>query len=179
MPLPHATEWKSTLSSSTDFNPNDSNLLEVGRIGKAHGLRGEVVVTLLTEREERLDVGSVLESARGSLTVQASRPYQNRWLVTFIGHSDRTAAEQLGGTTLYAEPIDDGEGDDTLWVHQLIGATVQEIDGTVWGTVVSVEDNPAADLLVVDSGHLVPVNFVVGDIVDNVVTVDTPDGLFD
>lgn len=174
----HATEWKSTLSSSTEFDPDDTNLLEVGRIGKAHGLRGEVVVALLTEREERLDPGSVLESVQGPLTVASSKPYQKRWLVTFVGHVDRNDAERLGGTALYAEPIDD-EGDDALWVHELIGCRVVETTGIEHGTVVAVENNPAADLLVLDTGHLVPMNFVVGGIVDGTIEVDTPDGLFD
>ncbi|MGE0880351.1 MAG: ribosome maturation factor RimM [Acidimicrobiia bacterium] len=150
-------------------------LLEVGRITRAHGLRGELIVDLLTDREERLDAGSVLQSDRGQLVVREARPYQQKWLVTFEGISDRTAAEKLHGTVLRAEPIDDPEA---LWVHDLIGARVVERDGTARGVVVAVEANPAHDLLLLDTGAIVPVVFV-ADLSDGVATVDVPEGLFD
>ena len=150
-------------------------MLEVGRITKAHGLRGEVVVVLTTDRTERLDPGSVLETDRGPLTVESARPHQQAWLVMFDGILDRTAAEGLHGLALRAEPIED-EG--AIWVHELIGATVVDAAGTVLGTVQSVEDNPAADLLVLDGGGLIPMTFVVGTEPGRV-TVDIPEGLLD
>ena len=67
---------------------------------------------------------------------------------------------------------------DALWVHELIGRRVVEVDGTEHGTCVSVIANPAADLLELDSGALVPSNFVVSN-ADGVIVVDTPEGLFD
>jgi 16S rRNA processing protein RimM len=76
---------------------------------------------------------------------------------------------------LRAEGIDDP---DALWVHELIGAVVVESDGTERGRVVSIEANPAADLLVLDDGHLVPIGFVVATGGGRVV-VDPPAGLFD
>ena len=76
---------------------------------------------------------------------------------------------------MYAEPIDDP---DALWVHHLVGAAVVELDGTERGRCVAVIDNPAADLLELDSGALVPVTFVVG-FDDGVVTIDPPEGLFE
>ena len=151
-------------------------LLEVGRITKAHGLRGEVLVLLVSDREERLARGSVLESDRGPLRVTASRRHHDRWIVTFDGVSTREGAEALRGVLLRAEPV---AGGDELWVHELIGCTVRTPDGVERGTVESVMDNPAADLLVLDSGALVPVVFVVGSPVDGVIVVDTPDGLFE
>ena len=76
---------------------------------------------------------------------------------------------------LFAEPIDDP---DVLWVHQLIGTDVVETDGTGRGRCVAVVDNPASDLLELDSGALVPMTFVTS--VDaGVVTIDPPEGLFD
>ena len=93
----------------------------------------------------------------------------------FAEVADRTAAERLANLPLYAEPIDDP---DALWVHELIGARVVEVDGTERGRCVSVVANPAADLLELDSGALVPSVFVVSN-VDGVITVDVPDGLFD
>ena len=132
--------------------------LEVGRVAKAHGLRGEVAVELVTDREERAGAGARLWIGREVLEVVASRPHQGRWLVTFDGVADRTAAERLAGRALEAEALDDPEA---LWVHDLIGTAVVEVDGTQRGTVVAVVANPAHDLLELDSGALVPVVFVV------------------
>jgi 16S rRNA processing protein RimM len=150
-------------------------LLEVGRITKAHGLRGEVIVELVTDRVERVAAGAVLQRAGGTLTVERSSPHQGRWIVQFAGIATREAADALRGTVLSAEPIDDP---DVLWVHDLIGAEVVDTAGTRRGTVVSVIANPASDLLELDDGTLVPVRFVTGR-VDGVVHVDAPDGLFE
>jgi 16S rRNA processing protein RimM len=76
---------------------------------------------------------------------------------------------------LRAEPIDDP---DELWVHDLIGATVVDAAGAELGTVASVEENPAADLLVLGGGELIPLTFVV-DVAPGRVTVDLPEGLLD
>ena len=152
------------------------DLLEVGRITKAHGLRGETVVWLSTDRTERVAVGSELHTDRGVLRVVASRPHQDRWVVSFAGVEDRESAEALRGLVLSAEPLDDP---DALWVHELIGCVVRTTDGVERGTVEAVMDNPAADLLVLDTGALVPVVFVVGSPADGVDTVDTPRGLFE
>ena len=151
-------------------------LLEVGRITKAHGLRGEVVVLLVTDRLERVDPGSVLTTERGELVVTASRPHQDRWIVSFRDVTTREDADALRGLTLSAPPLDDA---DALWVHELIGCTVISADGVERGVVESVLENPAADLLVLDDGALVPVVFVVGPPEGGRVHVDTPEGLFD
>ena len=150
-------------------------LLEIGNIGRAHGTSGEVVVRLITNRLERLDPGSRLGTSLGELVVQASRPHQDRWLVRFEGVTNRSEAEKLRGLVLSASPL---EEPDVLWVHELIGSTVRELDGTVRGTVEAVVANPASDLLELDTGHLVPLTFVT-KFQAQVVTVDVPDGLFD
>jgi len=152
-----------------------ADLLEVGRIDKPHGLRGEVVVTLITNRLERLAPGSRLQTERGPLTVGACRPHQHRWIVQFDELGDRDAAEAAHGLTLEAEPLDDA---DELWVHELIGCEVVDGAGS-HGVIEAVEVNPASDLLVLDTGHLVPVCFVVGRPEAGQVQVDVPDGLFD
>jgi 16S rRNA processing protein RimM len=151
-------------------------LLEVGRIGRAHGVRGEVLVTLVTDRVERLAPGSVLDAGGRALEVVASRPHQRGYLVTFAGVDGRDAAEALHGTVLRAEPIDDR---DELWVHELIGAPVVLLDGTAAGVVETIEANPASDLLVLDTGALVPVVFVVEQRTDGTVVIDPPEGLLD
>ncbi len=151
-------------------------LLEVGRIGRPHGVRGEVLVRLTTDRHERLAPGSVLQSDAGELVVTASRPHQDRWIVSFEGRDRREAAEALRGQVLRAEPLDDP---DELWVHDLVGSTVVTAGGgEPVGTCVAVVANPASDLLELDTGALVPVVFVV-DHREGRVTIDPPEGLFD
>ena len=155
--------------------PIPDGYLEVGHIRRAHGLRGDVFVQLVTDRTERLDVGSILTSDRGELVVESSRCLPNgRWVAKFDRLADRTEAEKWANVALHGEPIVDG---DALWVHELIGASVVETDGTERGTCVSILANPASDLLVLDSGALVPSNFIVSS-TDGVITVDVPDGLF-
>jgi 16S rRNA processing protein RimM len=151
------------------------DLLEVGRIGRAHGVRGDVLVHLTTDRLERVAVGSRLRAGDRWLTVTASSRSNDRWRVHFEGIDDRNVAESLSGTVLSAEPLDDP---DVLWVHHLIGSEVVEVGGTRRGRCVAVLDNPAADLLELDSGALVPVTFVVSA-AEGVVTIDPPEGLFD
>ncbi len=154
--------------------------LEVGTVVRPHGLRGQVVVALTSNRNERLAPGSVLQSDRGPLEVTASAPAPGgggpgRFVVSFRTIEGREAAEGIRGLALRAEPLDDP---DVLWVHDLIGAVVHDADGIERGTVTDVQANPASDLLVLDTGHLIPLRFVV-DRRDRVVTVDTPPGLFD
>jgi 16S rRNA processing protein RimM len=149
-------------------------MLEVGRITKPHGLRGDVIIELITDRDERVAAGAVLHGPAGPLTVERSSPHQGRWIVHLAGVGDREAAEALRGTVLRAEPVDDPEA---LWVHELIGAEVIDIGGTRRGRVVSVIANPASDLLELTDGTLVPVRFVTAHS-PGLVRVDAPDGLF-
>jgi 16S rRNA processing protein RimM len=150
--------------------------LEVGRIGRAHGLRGEVGVTLGSDRVERLDAGSVLFADGRELVVVSARPHAGRWLVRFHGIDDRTAAEALLGLVLEGDELP--TGGDELWVHDLIGAAVRDRDGRALGSVTAVEANPASDLLVLDDEVLVPMTFVV-EHGPGFVVVDPPDGLLD
>ena len=144
-------------------------------MAKAHGLRGEVIVALSTDRTERLDPGTVLFSDDGELTVVTSQPHQKRWIVQFAGIESREAAEVLHGLVLRAEPLDDP---DALFVHELIGSEVVDEAGTALGSVESVEQNPASNLLVLDGGALIPVRFITSRDGDRLV-VDLPAGLLD
>jgi 16S rRNA processing protein RimM len=149
-------------------------MLEVGRITRPHGVRGDVNVLLTSNRTERVAKGAVLHTADGVLTVASSRPHKSGYIVTFAECGDRDTAEALRDTVLLAEPIEDP---DELWVHELIGAMV--VDGDVErGRVVQVLDNPASDILELDSGALVPVQFVVSLVPGERIDVDVPDGLF-
>ncbi|MGH9280712.1 MAG: ribosome maturation factor RimM [Acidimicrobiales bacterium] len=156
-----------------------TRLLEVGEIVKPHGLRGEVVVRLVTNHPEaRFAPGSVLESDDGPLEVVSGRPHQDRWLVTFRGVDDRTAAESLRHRVLRAPPFEGDDLEGELWVHELIGAEVVDAGGVRRGVVEAVEANPASDLLVLDGERLVPLTFVVSHEPGRVV-IDPPRGLLD
>jgi 16S rRNA processing protein RimM len=166
-------------------------LVEVGRIARPHGLRGEVVVELITDRDERMAPGARLHSDAGELVVASSRPQhgthsqsgsgtgrqtRQRWVVLFEDHVTRDAADQLRGMTLRAEPIDDP---DELWAHDLVGAEVVLHDSReAVGRCVAIVANPASDLLELDTGPLIPVVFVTGHSPGQIV-VDPPEGLLD
>jgi len=137
-----------------------------------------VVVQLWTDQTQRMDPGTELASARGTLTVVWSKPFgPDRYIVQFEDVADRSAADSLRGLELEAEPID---APDTLWVHQLVGATVRDTVGTELGRIASVEANPASDLMVLESGGLIPVRFVTHhDPAARTVYVDIPEGLLD
>lgn len=150
-------------------------LLEIGRIGKPHGLRGDIVATITSDRPERLAPGAVWFLDHGPVTVVSSRPQQRRWVVRLEGIESREAADALVGQIISAESIDDP---DAIWVHDLIGAEVTTPDGRSWGTVASVLANPADDLLELDDGTLIPVGFISdrGGLPQRLV-VEVPEGL--
>ena len=158
----------------------DGGLLEVGRIDRPHGLRGDVVVSLVSNRTERRRPGARLVANDRTLVVRGARPFGRRWLFGFEDCTDREAVEGLRGALLLAEPLTD---DDELWVHRLIGAEVACGAGTPRGRVDAVQANPAGDLLVLTDGALVPLRFVVSlteaDDGDRRVIVDVPDGIFE
>lgn len=159
--------------SDTDHTP----MLHVGRMVKPHGLKGDVIVSLTTNRDERVAPGSVLSTADGrEYRVARSAAHQGRFIVTFEGVNGIDAADALRGTELYAPPMEDPEA---LWIHDLIGAAVLDTEGGALGRVVSVEANPASDLLVLADGGLIPLRFVVTAVPGESVTVDVPDGLLD
>lgn len=168
-----------------------SERIEVGRIVKPHGIRGEVVVALLTDRPERLRAGERLHGAGRTFTVVRSRPHQGRMLVTFEDVADRSAAEALRGTVLEADR--DGEPEeDTYLASELVGMAVVDDRGRDLGTVDALIELPAAaqyDLLEVrrhdDSTWLLPaVEDYVGidegpDGTERLVVTSPPPGLLD
>ena len=129
-------------------------LLVVGRIGRAHGLRGEVTIEVRTDQPEiRFADGSVLvtdpESA-GPLKVIHAKNHSGRMLIIFEGIDDRTKAEQVRNTLLFAEVDPEAVSvEDEYYDFQLIGASVTLLDGTQIGEVTDVIHLPAQDLLAV------------------------------
>ena len=132
----------------------------VGRIGKPHGLRGEVTVDVRTdEPERRYTVGAKLraEAPRGSasrlttLTVVATRWHHGVLLATFEELADRTAAEAARGIVLHAHVDADARPDDPeeFYDHQLVGLSAVAVDGTSLGEVVALVHGGAQDLLTI------------------------------
>ena len=129
-------------------------ILTVARIGRAHGLRGEVSVELRTDvPEERFEVGARLDTdpaGAGPLTVARAREQGGRWFLSFDEVTDREGADGLRGVLLTIDSDDDGDDEDDAWyVHELVGLRVERPDGTVIGEVTGLEHLPAHDLLVV------------------------------
>ena len=132
----------------------------VGRIGKPHGIRGEVTLDVRTdEPERRFAPGTTLraEAPAGadrrpsSLTVARARWHQSTLLVTFEELADRNAAEAARGTVLHATIGLDETPDDPeeFYDHQLVGLDVVDVDGTLLGTVKALVHGSAQDLLTV------------------------------
>lgn len=163
--------------------------LQIGRVVKSHGIKGEVVVDLTTDEPEvRFAVGEVLRGTQAGkeheITVEAARPHKGRLLVKFREIPDRTEAESLRGTVFFAAPLESDEDDDSFYDHELIGLRMLR-DGTEVGTVTGVMHTPGRQILEVDvDGREVLVPFVY-DIVPEVdlevgtCTVTPPEGLFD
>ena len=131
---------------------------------------------LWSDQLDRLAAGSQLTAGGRPLGVTSSRPHQGRHLVRFAGIADREAAEALRDLVLEAEAR---TRPGTLWVHDLVGATVRTVEGRPLGSVVAVEANPASDLLVLDDATLIPLTFVVEHEPGTRITVELPPGLLD
>ncbi len=167
-------------------------LLVVGRVGRAHGLKGEVLIDVRTdEPEDRLAPGRVLvtdPAVVGPLTIAAGRVHSGRLLVRFEGVEDRTGAEGLRGTLLLVDvdPEDLPAEDDEWYDHQLVGLGVVLADRTPVGEVREVLHLPGHDVLAVvrpdGSEVLVPfVNEIVPevDLAASRVVLTPPPGLLE
>ncbi|MFC4786733.1 ribosome maturation factor RimM [Nocardioides sp. MAHUQ-72] len=142
-------------------NEGDATIeVVVGRIGKPHGVRGEVTVDVRTdEPERRFAAGATLraQAPRGShsplttVTVARARWHQSTLLVTFEEIPDRTAAEAARGIVLHASiPADASPEDpDEFYDHQLIGLAAYDLEGTALGEVTAVVHGGAQDLLAI------------------------------
>jgi len=129
-----------------------SQRLTVARLGKPHGLRGEIALELRTDiPDERLADGTVLETvpaSAGPLTVEYTRTAGDRWYAAFVEIPDRTAAEAARGVELVVEASGSDE-EDAWYPHELAGLRAELADGAVVGTVEGLEHLPAHDVLVV------------------------------
>ncbi len=124
----------------------------VGTVGRAHGLRGEVTIRLSSDfPEERFAPGAVLRAGTINgerLEVRASRWQGDLLVVTFHGYTDRSRAETLRGTELWAQ-VEVGESDPgDFHAAALVGLEVRS-GGLLRGRIASLVDTPGQDLLVV------------------------------
>ena len=169
--------------------------LVVGRVIKAHGITGEVVVEVRTDDpERRFEVGATLcgRPARGrdirEHTIESVRQHGSRLIVQLTGVSDRDSADALRGTLFIIDsadlpPIDDP---DEFYDHELEGVRVSTVDGREVGVVAEVLHTAAGELLAVrcDDGTEVLVPFVGAivtavSLVDNEIRIDPPEGLLE
>ncbi|MHA7180852.1 ribosome maturation factor RimM [Arthrobacter sp. MDB2-24] len=162
----------------------------VARIGKPHGIRGEVTVQLFTDApEDRFEPGEtfrVEDAAVSELTVAKARWNKDILIVGFEQVADRNQAETLRGARLFIDSDGTDDGDDDSWYeHELVGLDAR-VEGESVGKVTGLRTMAVQDLLVVElaDGHEALVPFV-GEIVPEVdpeggfVTIVPPAGLFD
>ncbi|OII60647.1 ribosome maturation factor RimM [Streptomyces sp. CC53] len=166
--------------------------LVVARIGRAHGIKGEVTVEVRTDEPElRLAPGAVLATdpaAAGPLTIAAGRVHSGRLLLRFEGVRDRNAAEALRNTLLIADvdPDERPEEPDEYYDHQLIDLDVVLADGTEVGRITEISHLPSQDLFIVErpDGSEVMIPFVEEivtevDLATQRAVVSPPPGLID
>lgn len=168
--------------------------LTVGRVVKAHGITGEVVVDVRTDDPElRFAPGATLHAQkRGEpqrdFVVESARPHGARLLVRLAGVCDRDGADALRGSMFVVDSADlpPITEPDTYYDHQLEGLTVRTTAGQQVGTVTEVLHTAAGELLAVrrtDGAELL-VPFVSAivptvSLADRTVEIDPPDGLLD
>ncbi|MDQ1025812.1 16S rRNA processing protein RimM [Streptomyces umbrinus] len=166
--------------------------LVVARVGRAHGIKGEVTVEVRTDEPElRLAPGAVLATdpaSAGPLTIETGRVHSGRLLLRFEGVSDRNGAEALRNTLLIAEvdPDDKPEDPDEYYDHQLMDLDVVLKDGTEVGRITEISHLPSQDLFVVEraDGTEVLIPFVEEIVVEidletQRAVIDPPPGLID
>lgn len=162
----------------------------VGRIGRPHGLKGEVTVEVRTDDPEgRMAPGTSVRTdppAAGPLTIADGRVHSGRLLLVFEGYADRAAAERLRGVLLVADvdPDERPEDPEEFFDHQLVGLRVRTVGGEDVGILHEVLHLPGQDVLAVrraDGGEvLVPFLRAMVPTVDldaGEVLVDPPPGL--
>lgn len=162
----------------------------VGRIARAHGLRGEVVVEVLSDAPERFAPGSEMTASAPEtlharpLRVEASRPFQGRLLVRFEGVESREDAEALHGQELtiarsQVAPLPEGGH----YRFELVGLSVRTTSGNALGRVTDIFGTGSNDVLVVDDDEreiLIPMLegvIVSVDLPGKALVVEPPPGL--
>lgn len=125
--------------------------LNVGRIGRAHGILGEATIEVRTDlAEERFAIGAKLETdSHGDLTVKSGRVHNGILLLGFEGIDDRNSVEKLRDVLLFSQVDIDEPGfeEDDYHVLQLVGCQAYLVDGDLFGEVTDVLNLPGQDVL--------------------------------
>ena len=156
--------------------------IEIGRIARVHGIRGEVVIAPHDPESDLLDRQPALWIGGVAREVVRARSTPRGWLVQLAGVATRNDAEALRGQAVEVDRAALELGEDDVLLDDLIGCRVERIDGTPWGTIAAIEGG-MQDRLVIHDGDIerqLPLvdEFVTGiDLEAGVVTVDPPDGL--
>ena len=129
--------------------------VRVGKVGRAHGLKGDVAIDLRTDEPgRRFTPGAKLTLGDGgrSVEVASTKWHKGRLIVTFVGYPDRTAVETITGQWLSVKvPADERPSEpEEYFDRQLVGLAVLDHAGERVGTVAEVQHMPAQDLLHVD-----------------------------
>ena len=133
--------------------------LNVGRIGRAHGILGEATIEVRTaEPERRFAIGAEVLTENGKLKVASARVHNGILLIGFEGITDRNGIEKLRNALLYSEVDinEPGVDEDDYHVQQLIGLRAELEDGSEFGVITEVLNLPAQDCLAIktDSGEV-------------------------
>lgn len=131
--------------------------LNVGRIGRAHGILGEATIEVRTDdAAERFAIGVILETeSHGNLTVASARVHNGILLLGFTGISDRNGIEKYRNQLLYTDVDIDAPGidEDDYHVLQLIGCSAYLVDGDLFGVVTEVLNLPGQDVLSIETDN--------------------------
>lgn len=164
-------------------------LLVVGRIGRAHGVLGEVTIEIRTDLpDERFFIGATLTTdpvERGPLTIESVRDHNGILLLKFKEASDRTAVEKLRDTLLMADVdmADEAVVEGEYHVQQLVGLAVVDTSGNTFGELTDVLNLPGQDVLAINTPTgevLIPFvkEFVpTVDLENRKITIAPPEGL--
>jgi 16S rRNA processing protein RimM len=166
----------------------------VGRIRKPHGIRGDLVVEGLCDEPEAIFAAGrrIFLSPIGPATaptemrITSARPFKEGWIVALHGLSDRNEVESWRGRE-FLVPDDElsPPSDDELWLHEIVGSRVVQVDGTAVGEVVDLFEVPQGLLLDVRTARgVVSIPFVEAIVVgvdrpSRTLTIDPPDGLLE
>ena len=154
--------------------------MAIGMISSAHGLRGEVKVELHTDFPERFapSVTVYLGEELDKAVINSARPHQGQLLVQFRGHETRESAEELRGLWVFI-PEDEAVAldEDTYFVHDIIGLSVQTSAGRLLGTVSEVLFTGANDVYVVETPDEPRKEILLPAIADVIKQVDLDQGI--
>lgn len=158
--------------------------LEVGRIGKPFGIRGEVYVHPDADLGDVIAPKVQLQTTSGeTLTVRRAHWHGARFIVAFEGYTDRDQAERLRGQAVSVDRSLVELDEDTLWVADMVGTAVVDVNGQPVGTVAGVRDGTAHDWIVLHTTEgrdcLVPHVAQIIDVSQIPFVIDPPEGLLE